>query len=289
MPSLPSGTVTFVFTDIEDSTALLRTLGESYTETLAEHRRLIRNSFGAKGVEIDTQGDAFFFAFPRAREAVAAAAEVQRAHTAHQWPHDGAVRVRIGLHTGEPHLAEEGYVGLDVVRAARICAAAQGGHVLLSESTRALLGSTLPDGVSVYPRGERHLKGIEEPERIYELAIEGVDVDDEGLAHAAAPSASEVVPKAPPSPSPPRPPAEREVDRRFDDFGKRLAASIEEQVARKLERAFERIETSSTASATDDEDADIEDLAARSARLGEAINARVDAALKAKGITRDQP
>ncbi len=79
------------------------------------------------------------------------------------------------------------------------------------------------------------------------------------------------------------------MDERFDDFGKRLAASIEEQVARKLERAFERIETSSTASATDDEDADIEDLAARSARLGEAINARVDAALKAKGITRDEP
>ena len=288
MPSLPSGTVTFVFTDIEDSTALLRTLGESYAEMLAEHRRLIRDSFGVKGVEIDTQGDAFFFAFPRAREAVAAAADVQRAHAAHEWPHDGALRVRIGLHTGEPHLAEEGYVGLDVVRAARICAAAEGGHVLLSESTRALLGSTLPDGVSVYPRGERHLKGIEEPERIYELAIEGVDVDEEEPEHAPTPSASEVAPW-PPTPSRTRPPAKREVDQRFDDFGKRLAASIEEQVARKLERAFERIETSSTASATDDEDADIEDLAARSARLGEAINARVDAALKAKGITRDEP
>jgi hypothetical protein len=98
---------------------------------------------------------------------------------------------------------------------------------------------------------------------------------------------SEVAPR-PPTPSPPRPPAEREVDRRFDDFGKRLAASIEEQVARKLERAFDRLETSSTAPAGDDEDADIEDLAARSARLGETINARVDAALKAKGITRDE-
>ncbi len=95
-----------------------------------------------------------------------------------------AVRVRMGLHTGEPSVVEEGYLGLDVVRAARICTVARGGNVLLSESTRALLGSTLPDGVSVFPRGERHFKGIDEPERVYELAIEGVESEELAAAEA---------------------------------------------------------------------------------------------------------
>jgi class 3 adenylate cyclase len=281
MPSLPSGTVTFVFTDIEDSTALLRKLGDSYAETLTEHRRIVREVFGANGVEIDTQGDAFFFAFPRAREAVAAAAEVQRAHAVHDWPHDAAVRVRMGLHTGEPHVADEGYLGLDVVRAARICTAAQGGQVLLSESTRALLGSALPEGVSVFPRGERHLKGIEEPERLFELAIDGVETEQE------AREADGVATSAPPS-APPEPPSsagKQVIERRFDDLGKRLAASIEEQVASKLERAFDRL--GAPPIRTDEEDADVENLAARSAALDEKIQARVDAALRAKGIAAD--
>jgi class 3 adenylate cyclase len=283
MPSLPSGTVTFVFTDIEDSTALLRKLGDSYAETLTEHRRIVREVFGANGVEIDTQGDAFFFAFPRAREAVAAAAEVQRAHAVHDWPHDAAVRVRMGLHTGEPHVADEGYLGLDVVRAARICTAAQGGQVLLSESTRALLGSALPEGVSVFPRGERHLKGIEEPERVFELAIEGVEIEHEDS------EAEEVAMPEPPTPPAPREPhsvgGEKVIERRFDDLGKRLAASIEEQVASKLERAFDRL--GAPPIRTDEEDADVENLAARSAALDEKIQARVDAALRAKGIAAD--
>jgi class 3 adenylate cyclase len=283
MPSLPSGTVTFVFTDIEDSTALLRKLGDGYAETLTEHRRIVRDVFGANGVEIDTQGDAFFFAFPRAREAVAAAAEVQRAHAVHDWPQDAAVLVRMGLHTGEPHVAEEGYLGLDVVRAARICTAAQGGQVLLSESTRALLGSALPEGVSVFPRGERHLKGIEEPERVFELAIDGVEIEQkdresEGVATPEPPS-----PPAPPEPSSTA--GEQTIERRFDDLGKRLAAGIEEQVARKLERAFDRLGTQPIR--TDEEDADVENLAARSAALDEQIQARVDAALRAKGIAAD--
>ncbi|MDQ3121281.1 MAG: adenylate/guanylate cyclase domain-containing protein, partial [Actinomycetota bacterium] len=179
MQALPSGTVTFVFTDIEGSTELLKQLGSSYGDILASHRRIVRETFvAANGIEIDTQGDAFFFAFPRARDAVAAAVRAQRAHAAHEWRESAVVRVRMGLHTGEPSVVEEGYLGLDVVRAARICTAARGGNVLLSESTRALLGSTLPDGVSVFPRGERHLKGIDEPERVYELAIEGVESDD---------------------------------------------------------------------------------------------------------------
>jgi class 3 adenylate cyclase len=277
MPSLPSGTVTFVFTDIEDSTALLRKLGDGYGELLGEHRRIIREALGANGVEIDTQGDAFFFAFPRAREAVTGAVEVQRAHAANDWPHDASLRVRIGLHTGEPHVADEGYLGLDVVRAARICTVAQGGQILLSESTRALLGSALPDGVSVFPRGERHLKGIEEPERIYELAIEGVEIEEDVETESAEP----VVPEPPASPSPPSTVGEQAIERRFDDLGKRLAAGIEEQVARKLEREFEKLDTSPG------EDADVENLAARSASLEEKIIARVEAALSARGISDD--
>jgi class 3 adenylate cyclase len=283
MPSLPSGTVTFVFTDIEDSTALLRKLGDGYSDTLTEHRRIVREVFGANGVEIDTQGDAFFFAFPRAREAVAAAVEVHRAHAVHDWPHDAAVLVRMGLHTGEPHVAEEGYLGLDVVRAARICTAAQGGQVLLSESTRALLGSALPEGVSVFPRGERHLKGIEEPERVFELAIDGVEIEpkdgeSEGVATPEPPS-------PPASPEPSSTAGKQAIERRFDDLGKRLAAGIEEQVARKLERAFDRLGAQPIR--TDEEDADVENLAARSAALDEKIQARVDAALRAKGIAGD--
>jgi len=286
MPSLPSGTVTFVFTDIEESTALLQRLGDGYAGILAEHRKIVREAFGANGVEIDTQGDAFFYAFPRAREAVAAAVEVQRAHAGHEWPDDAAVRVRIGMHTGEPALHDEGYVGLDVVRAARICTAAQGGHVLLSETTRALLGSALPEGVSVYPLGERHLKGIEEPERVYELEIEGVETEEE--AEPAEASAS----PAPPPPAAPRPPGpgpkatEQEIERRFDDLGERLAAGIQEQVTQRLERAFEKLE--SLPSRIPDEDTDVEDLVARSASLEERIRARVDAALRARGLADDE-
>jgi class 3 adenylate cyclase len=266
MSSLPRGTVTFVFTDIEESTTLLRTLGDGYGEVLSAHRAIVREAFGAEGVEIDTQGDAFFFAFPRARDAVAAAVTVQREHAAREWPDGARVRVRIGLHTGEPAVHEEGYLGLDVVRAARICTAAPGGHVLLSETTRALLGSSLPEGVSVYPLGERHLKGIDEPERIYELEIDGVETE------AAPPVAAE--PPAPPAPAAPKKPGE--------DFGERLAASIQEQVAQRLERAFEKLESLPSRAGPDDDDVDR--LAARSASLEESIRARVDAALRARGL-----
>ena len=188
MPELPHGTVTFAFTDIEGSTVLLKRLADGYADVLAAHRRLVRAAFIAHdGVEIDTQGDAFFFAFVRARDAVAAAAEVQRAHVVQAWPHGVEVRMRVGLHTGEPTLGEEGYLGLDVVRAARLCGVCRGGQVLLSETTRALVGSTLPPGVSLFPLGDRHLKDIDEPERVYELEIEGVKAPpapDAALAQA---------------------------------------------------------------------------------------------------------
>jgi class 3 adenylate cyclase len=221
MASLPSGTVTFVFSDLEASTALLKRLGEAYGELLGAHRRIVRKIFQAHGgVEIDTQGDAFFFAFARARDAVAAAVEAQRAHAEHSWPAGETVRVRMGLHTGEPAVGEEGYLGLDVVRAARLCSAGQGGQVLLSEATRALLGSTVPEGVSVHPLGERTLKDLDEPERIYELEIEGVET-----AGAPAPPAS-------------APPAERSVDTRVEDLRKRMTDEINERVLRSLERSL---------------------------------------------------
>jgi len=143
--AFPAGTVTFVFTDIEGSTRLLQELGDEYGDVARDHRRIVREAFGARGgSEVDTQGDAFFFSFPRARDAVAAVVDAQRALAAHKWPRAKDVRVRIGLHTGEPTLGDEGYVGMDVVRAARICSAGHGGQILLSETTRALIGNQLP-------------------------------------------------------------------------------------------------------------------------------------------------
>jgi class 3 adenylate cyclase len=171
--TLPAGTVTFVFTDIEGSTRLLQELGDDFAEVAREHRRIVRDAFGARaGTEIDTQGDSFFYSFPRARDAVAAAVDAQRALRDHEWPEGREVRVRMGLHTGEPQVGEEGYLGLDVVRAARISAAGHGGQILISETTRALLGNQLPDGVGVHDLGQQHLKDVQH-EHIYELTIDG--------------------------------------------------------------------------------------------------------------------
>jgi class 3 adenylate cyclase len=173
MSSLPEGTVTFVFTDVEGSTRLLQQLGDRYAEVARDHRRLVREALGkAGGTEIDTQGDAFFFSFARAREAARGAIEAQRALRAHVWPEGAEVRVRMGLHTGEPSVGDEGYLGLDVVRAARISAAGHGGQILVSETTRALLGNELPEGVTVRDHGETQLKDIQH-ERIYELQVDG--------------------------------------------------------------------------------------------------------------------
>jgi predicted ATPase/class 3 adenylate cyclase len=157
---LPSGTVTFVFTDIEGSTRLLHELGaEAYADALAEHRRVLREAFGRhSGVEVDTQGDAFFVAFPTAPGAVAAAAEALEALAS------GPIRVRIGIHTGTPHLTDEGYVGADVHRAARIAAAGHGGQVLVSSSTETLVGTD-----ELRDLGAHRLKDLSAPERIYQL------------------------------------------------------------------------------------------------------------------------
>jgi class 3 adenylate cyclase len=277
VPELPRGTVTFVFTDIEDSTELLKRLGDAYTELLSGHRRIVRDAFGASdGIEMDTQGDAFFFVFPRARDAVAAAVEAQRAHAAATWPDGAAVRVRIGLHTGEPAIHEEGYVGIDVVRAARICTVGRGGQILLSETTRALLGSGLPEGVSVFPLGQRHLRGIDEPERVYELAIEDLEQEE---AEARTPQPIEV-------PSPPAPPQpSRELDPRFEDFGERLSTSIQEKVRRKLDEKFGSLEGPTDAPGKTS--SPVDDIATRMQALGDEIDARIKAALAKKGLTDD--
>ena len=157
---LPSGTVTFLFTDVEGSTRLLHALGpEGYADALATHRRVVRDAFTAHGgVEVDTQGDAFFVAFPTAPGALSAAAEATAALE------HGPIRVRIGLHTGSPHLTDEGYVGADVHRAARIAAAGHGGQVLISAATAALL-----DGATLTDLGTHRLKDLTAPERIYQL------------------------------------------------------------------------------------------------------------------------
>jgi class 3 adenylate cyclase len=120
----PSGTVTMLFTDIEGSTRLLQALGDRYADVLMEHRRLLRSAFQERGGrEMNTAGDAFFIAFDRARDAVAAAVAAQRRLAGYDWPGGRMLRVRMGVHTGEPNVGADSYVGLDVHRAARICAA----------------------------------------------------------------------------------------------------------------------------------------------------------------------
>src|SRR6266508_2743340 len=163
---LPTGVVTLLFTDVEGSTRLLHELGDDYGEALHEHRRRLRAVFADhEGVEVDTQGDAFFVAFARASNAVAAAADCQRALAG------GPIRVRMGLHTGEPRLTEEGYVGLDVHKGARIAAVGHGGQVLLSQTTRALVDADVRD------LGLHRLKDLSAPERIYQLEIQGLPCD----------------------------------------------------------------------------------------------------------------
>ena len=176
---LPSGTVTFLFTDIEGSTTLLKSLGrDRYEHALADHERLLRAVFAAhNGKVVDTQGDSFFVAFRTAADAVAAAADGQRDLAAHPWPGAADVKVRMGLHTGEPKSGGERYVGIGVHRAARIAAAGHGGQVLLSSTTKELAEEELPPGVSIRDLGERRLKDIDQSHRIHQLVIQGLQSD----------------------------------------------------------------------------------------------------------------
>jgi class 3 adenylate cyclase len=215
MAELPAGTVTFLFTDIEGSTQLLRELGESYGNALADHRRILRAELGGtNGHEVDTQGDAFFFAFQRARDAVAGAVAAHRAIEAHEWPGGAQLRVRMGLHTGEPEVGEEGYHGLDVVRASRICSAAHGGQVLLSETTRALLGNDLPEGASVQDLGSHELKDIQE-ERVFELTFDDAPQEFPPLRTPVSPTSA-------------------------DALADSITRRVHEHVTRSIERALER-------------------------------------------------
>jgi class 3 adenylate cyclase len=210
MAELPSGTVTFLFTDIQGSTRLLQELGDAYETLARDHRLLLRERLGAHGGrEVDAQGDAFFFSFVRARDAVAGAVAAQRAVAEHDWPGGAAVRVRMGLHTGEPQVGDEGYHGLDVVRAARICSAGHGGQILVSETTRALLGNDLPEGVTVHDLGRQNLKDVQH-ERIFELVVAGGPAEFPPLRTEAASGSDALV---------------SSLDRRIEDYVERQLAT----------------------------------------------------------------
>jgi WD40 repeat protein/class 3 adenylate cyclase len=176
--SLPGGTVTFLFTDIEGSTKLLEHLREQYAQLLAEHHQLMRETFQRwHGHEVDTEGDAFFIVFTRATDAIACAIEAQQSLNAHAWPKGVNVRVRMGLHTGEPLVAHTGYVGMDVHRAARITHVGYGGQVLLSQTTRDLVCLSLPTGSRLRDLGAHMLKDMRYPQEIYQLEIPGLPSD----------------------------------------------------------------------------------------------------------------
>ena len=189
LDELPIGTVTFLFTDVEGSTRLLKLLGdEQYSQALDEHRRILRETFVEhEGREIDTQGDSFFVAFRRAKDAVAAAVACQRRLGEHGWPEAADLRVRMGIHTGEPAMGGERYVGMGVHRAARICAAGHGGQVLLSQTTRELLRDDPILGVGVRDLGEHQLKDMDGPERIYQLVVPGLREDFPALKTTGPP------------------------------------------------------------------------------------------------------
>jgi class 3 adenylate cyclase len=170
---LPRGTVTFLFSDIEGSTELARRHGAAYGDLRAEHRRLLREALEThRGHEIDAEGDAFFIAFERATDAVAAAVAAQRALVAAD-----AVRVRIGLHTTEPHLHPDGYVGVGVSRAARICAAAHGGQIVLSHATAGIVEDHELVDVRLRDLGDHYLKDIARPQRLYQIDADGLPTE----------------------------------------------------------------------------------------------------------------
>ena len=196
---LPTGTVTFLFTDVEGSTALLRRLKEGYAEVLAKHEQLLRDAAeAANGQEFGTQGDAVFFVFRNPKDAVLAAVDGQRALEEAEWPEGGRVRVRMGLHTGEAAIAADRYMGLAVNRAARICGIARGGQILVSPTTHALVEEAEHQfqGISFRDLGAQSLKDFDRPVPIYQVeAVEAlaelepsgvriVIVDDQALVRA---------------------------------------------------------------------------------------------------------
>ncbi|MEA2633681.1 MAG: hypothetical protein QOH92_448 [Chloroflexota bacterium] len=178
MSTLPTGTVTFFFSDIEGSTRLIQRLGDRYPDVLLTHHTVLREALAANGGhELRTEGDSFFIVFDSALQACAGAAAAQKALHAHQWPEGGIVRVRIGIHTGEAALVGNEYVGLDVHRAARVASAGHGGQVLVSETTRALVDHALPPGLTLKDLGLHRLKDLAKPERLFQLVVDGLPED----------------------------------------------------------------------------------------------------------------
>jgi class 3 adenylate cyclase len=175
MAQLPTGTVTFLFTDVEGSTRHLHRLGNRFTAALEDHAGILRRTIDENdGVELGTEGDSLFAVFRDAAAALQAAVDAQRRLASHQWPDDEPLSVRMGLHTGEGALGAKNYVGMDVNRAARIAAAAHGGQVLLSDATRALVERCLPGGTKLRNLGRHRLKDIVHPEHLYDMEIDGL-------------------------------------------------------------------------------------------------------------------
>ncbi|TMC40427.1 MAG: adenylate/guanylate cyclase domain-containing protein [Chloroflexi bacterium] len=173
--TLPTGTVTFLFTDIEGSTRLMQEVGDRYVQAQTAHHEILRAAFtGSRGRELRTEGDSFFCVFESAVDACGAAAAAQSGFAKHEWPEGVTLRVRMGLHTGEAPLVGNEYIGLDVHHAARVASAAHGGEVVVSETTRALVEEHLPDGQSLRDLGTHRLKDLARPERLYQLVIAGV-------------------------------------------------------------------------------------------------------------------
>ena len=191
MSELPTGTVTFLFTDIEGSTRMLHELGDGYYELQNRHHKILVDACSAtNGRLVRTEGDAIFAVFTKPAGVVRAAVDAQRALAAGPWPIGHAIRVRMGMHTGEGALAGGDYIGLDVNLAARIAAAANGGQVLMSDATRALVERTLPHGVAMRDLGRHALKDFDEPQRLYDLVVDGVPADHPPLRTAIGPRRS---------------------------------------------------------------------------------------------------
>ena len=189
------GTVSLLFTDIEGSTALLFRLGPAYVDALDAHRKALRSAWTAHGgTELGTEGDSFFVVFPSALAAAVAAVQAQRALAAYPWPAGESIRVRMGIHTGSPDVHEDGYVGIDVHRAARIAHAAHGGQVLVSSATAELVVGSLPGDVRLADLGSHTLKDLPRPEHLFQLQAAGLPSRAGPLAGLSRPTS---LPRAP--------------------------------------------------------------------------------------------
>jgi class 3 adenylate cyclase len=185
--SFPKGLVTFLLTDIEGSTALLRQLGDRYGRLLNDVRGIVRRAVKkAGGREVDARADEFFAAFERSVDALQAAVSVQRTLAARRWPDDLECRLRVGIHSGRPTLTDSGYIGLAVHTAARVCAIAHGGQILVSGGARSAMDGAVPEGVELVPLGRRRLPGLTQPEALFQVTAEGLPTDFPPLRRAAA-------------------------------------------------------------------------------------------------------